>query len=700
MNSFKQKASINNLRNILNTYMPKDKVDIVYKAYTVAADAHKGQYRRSGEAYVFHPISVAIILAELQLNHSCIIAALLHDCIEDTLFTKKKIIANFGKEIAHIVEGVSKFTGLELHSKIEKQAQNFRKLLLAMSLDMRVIIIKLADRLHNMRTLKHMSRDKQLRIARETIEIHAPIARRLGLYSIRIDLDDLCFETLYPYRNKVLQYQIKRQFGERKKIVNNIEAELNHRLRQEGFKKINVSGRKKQPCNIYKKMKNRQLKFSQVLDVYAFRVIVSDILECYQALGIIHNLYKPVPGKFKDYIALPKSNGYQSLHTVLFGPSKLLIEVQIRSHEMHFIAEYGIAAHWHYKSNSSNTSQLANNWLGSLLDIQQSSGTSIEFLEQTKVDLFPSEVFVFTPEGDIIQLPYKANVLDFAYAVHTNVGNHTIKAKIDKINIPISTELKSGQTIEIITDKQSKPNPSWLEIVTTTKARTSIKAYLKEKSKSKLIKLGKKLLADTFDYQDLDVKKISKSKWQHCLSDLKCNSKDELYMKIGLSEVLTTVVHNKLEYGDNFKFIKSMKIKQIRGKAISFAHCCYPIPDDKMIGVLTISKGLVLHKFDCGNLIHAKQKNAQYSEINWQVVEDEEFQVLIKVKIKNRRGTLASIANLIAKIGINIESLEIEEKELSVQILSFVISVPNVDRLNEAFIKIKKLDFVQSAKRG
>ena len=446
-------------------------------------------------------------------------------------------------------------------------------------------------------------------------------------------------------------------------------------------------------------MKIKQLKFSQVLDMYAFRVIVDDVAQCYQALGIIHNLYKPLPGKFKDYVALPKSNGYQSLHTVLFGPNKIFIEVQIRSEDMHFVSEYGIAAHWHYKSDTSNPAELASNWLGSLLEIQQNSGTSVEFLEETKTDLFPSEVFVFTPKGEIIQLPYKSTVLDFAYAIHTNVGNRTLKAKVDQVNASISAELKSGQTIEIITDKKAKPHPTWLQIAVTAKAKTSIKVKLKEESTSELIQLGEYLLNNALEYQG-GGESISEESWQACLQDFKCDSKEDLYMKIGLSEAMVSVVLNKLQCDGNHCVIKNISITKTQGKAISFAHCCYPIPGDKVAGVLTISKGLVMHRFDCGNLIHAKQKNEQWLEIDWQADEAEEFEVLIRVQVENRRGMLASIANVIAQISVNIEHLEVEVKDLSMKALNLVISVANTGKLDEALYAIKSLEFVHSVVRA
>ncbi|WP_347423427.1 bifunctional (p)ppGpp synthetase/guanosine-3',5'-bis(diphosphate) 3'-pyrophosphohydrolase [Candidatus Thioglobus sp.] len=702
MSLFEKRTLISDLCEVLDIYMPKEQVEKIYQAYIMAATAHDGQYRHSGEAYVFHPISVAMILAELQLDYYCIAAALLHDCIEDTLLTKEEISLDFGDEVAHIVEGVSKLTGLEFHSNVDKQAQNFRKLFLAMSTDMRVMVIKLADRLHNMRTLKSMRRDKQLRIAKETADIHAPIARRLGLNSIRVELDNLCFEIIHPYRYNVLTHQIKKQCGNRKKVINHIQDEIYNRLKQEGLIKVEINGRRKQPCSIYKKMKLKHLKFSQVLDMYAFRVVVNDVAQCYQALGIVHNLYKPLPGKFKDYVALPKSNGYQSLHTVLFGPNKIFIEVQIRSEEMHFISEYGIAAHWHYKSDSNKSSSLAgvNNWLGSLLDIQQNSGTSIEFLEETKTDLFPSEVFVFTPQGDIIQLPYKSTVLDFAYMVHTNIGNRMVRAKVDQIAAPISSELKSGQTIEIITNKKARPKPSWLQIAVTAKAKSSIKLQLKSESISELIRLGEYLLNNALDYQSIDTKNISEDVWSACLKDLRCDSISELYVKIALSEVLVSVVLNKLQGENDVSLIKNIIIKNTQGKPISFAHCCYPIPGDKVSGILTTSKGLVMHRSNCGNLIRAKQKNEQWLDIDWQADENEVFEVLVRIQVQNRRGMLASVANAIARLGVNIEHLEVEERDHSMKALNLVIGVSNFDKLDEVLYEIKSLEFVRNVERA
>jgi len=699
MTTNNKRILISELCDVLEDYMPRSQIEGVYQAYIIAATAHDGQYRKSGEAYVFHPISVAMILAQLKLDYYCIVAALLHDCIEDTSVTYDDIKYDFGYEIAHIVEGVSKLTGLEFHTNADKQAQNFRKLFLAMSDDMRVMVIKLADRLHNMRTLGSMSREKQLRIAKETSEIHAPIARRLGLNSIRVELDNLCFSVIHPFRHQVLVNQIKKQCGNRTKVINHIQDELENRLQQEGMPNIEISGRRKQPCSIYKKMKVKQLKFSQVLDMYAFRVVVDDVSECYQALGIIHNLYKPLPGKFKDYVALPKSNGYQSLHTVLFGPNKIFIEVQIRSKDMHFVSEYGIAAHWHYKSDSNSESELASNWLGSLLDIQQNSGTSVEFLEETKNDLFPSEVFVFTPRGDIIQLPYKSTVLDFAYMVHTNIGHQTFKAKVDQVNASISTELKSGQTIEIITDDKVKPHPSWLQIAVTAKAKSSIKTHLKSQSSSELIRLGEYLLNNSLDYLNIDADKISDEKWKSCLDDVDCQSKSDLYLRIGLSEILVSVVLNKLQCDGDHCVIQDIKINKTQGKAISFAHCCYPIPGDKVAGILTTTKGMVMHRSDCANMIRAKSKHAQWLNIDWQTDESEDFEVKIVIDVVNQRGTLALIANVISKMNVNIEQLDIQEKDNSMKSLNMVVVVKDTKQLAQISKQLNKLEFVQGVSR-
>jgi GTP pyrophosphokinase len=690
---------IGDLCAVLDTYLSKVEVRVVKRAYKLAEQAHKGQYRHSGEAYIHHPLAVALILAELHLDYYCIAAAILHDCIEDTMVTQENISQEFGEEIAHIVEGVSNLTNLEFNSGSLKQAKNFQKLFFAMSKDMRVMIIKLADRLHNMRTLGAMKHEKQIQKAQETVELHAPIARRLGLHSIRVELDDLCFEILHPRRHIILKRKINKQYGNQKKTIALIQSEIENRLIFEGIK-ASIKGRQKQPCSVYNKMKHKSLKFSEVLDMHAFRVIVDETKDCYQALGILHSLYKPLPQKFKDYIAVPKSNGYQSLHTVLLGPRKMFIEVQIRSKEMHFISEYGIAAHWHYKSTIEPSEKLAQNWLGSLLDIQQNTDSSVDFLEGTKADLFSNEVLVFTPAGEIIQLPLRATALDFAYAVHTNVGRRTQKVTINGNSAPLSTELKTGQTIEVITSRFVKPKPSWLSMVVTPRAKAAIKAQLKESSKTDLAKLGKHLISDALDFQKISISSVSKEKWKECLKELHCSTSRDLYIKVGLSEIFVAVVVNKLVEGAGKAAINVLTIHKTKGMAINFAHCCYPIPGDSVTGILTTTKGMVMHRNDCSNLTHIKNKSAQWLEVDWRSDDSELFQVPVRVVVENQSGVLATIANVLAQLEVNIEHLDQQSMPHSKKAINLIVDVVNIVQLNSVLDRLRQLPTVISVGRN
>ncbi|MDC1536606.1 bifunctional (p)ppGpp synthetase/guanosine-3',5'-bis(diphosphate) 3'-pyrophosphohydrolase [Candidatus Thioglobus sp.] len=695
---FQKHTKIDDLCLVLNSYLSHKEVELVKLAYKVANKAHSGQFRKSGEPYIHHPLSVALILADLKLDYYCIVAAVLHDCIEDTLVTKEDVQLQFGEQVAHIVEGVSKLTSLEFTSSSQKQAENFQKLILAMSKDMRVMIIKLADRLHNMRTLDSMSEEKKIQKAKETFELHAPIARRLGLHSIRVELDDLCFKTLHPRKHLIIKKKISKQYGNQKKTINLIKAEIENRLKFEGIS-ATIEGRQKQPSSVYNKMKFKSRKFSEVLDMHAFRVVVENTNTCYQALGHIHSLYKPIPLKFKDYISAPKPNGYQSIHTVVLGPRKMFIEVQIRSQEMEFISEYGIAAHWHYKNTGKPTDKLARNWIGSLLDIQQNTDTSADFLENTKADLFFDEVFVFTPAGKIIQLPIRATVLDFAYAVHTNIGKRSQKATINGMEAELSTMLKSGQTVEIITSRFVKPKPSWLDFVVTSKAKTAIKANLKDNSKTELAKLGKLLISDALNYQKIKINDVPKDKWDKCLKELNCFDFQDLYIKVGLSEIFVAVVINKLLQDINNETINTISINKTKGMAINFAHCCYPIPGDDVTGVLTTQKGLVMHRSTCSNLEHIKEKNAQWMEIEWNSDEDEVFEVAISAIVENRSGRLAAIANTIASLGVNIENIEQQESQHSTRLFHIVVIIKNIIQLNDVLEQLNKLPHLVSAER-
>ena len=695
---FQKHTKIDDLCLVLNSYLPHSEVELVKLAYRMANKAHSGQFRKSGEPYIHHPLSVALILADLKLDYFCIVAAILHDCIEDTAITKEDVQAQFGEQVAHIVEGVSKLTSLEFTSSSQKQAENFQKLILAMSKDMRVMVIKLADRLHNMRTLDSMSDEKKLQKAKETYELHAPIARRLGLHSIRVELDDLCFKTLHPRKHLIIKKKISKQYGNQKKTINLIKTEIEHRLKFEGIS-ASIEGRQKQPSSVYNKMKFKSRKFSEVLDMHAFRIVVENTNTCYQVLGHIHSLYKPIPLKFKDYISAPKPNGYQSIHTVVLGPRKMFIEVQIRSQEMEFISEYGIAAHWHYKNTDKPTDKLARNWIGSLLDIQQNTDTSADFLENTKADLFFDEVFVFTPAGKIIQLPLRATVLDFAYAVHTNIGKRAQKATINGVEAELSTELKSGQTVEIITSRFVKPKPSWLDFVVTSKAKTSIKANLKDNSKTELARLGKLLISDALKYQKIKINDVPIDKWNKCLKELNCFDFQDLYIKVGLSEIFVAVVINKLLQDINNETINTISISKTKGMAINFAHCCYPIPGDEVTGVLTRQKGLVMHRSICSNLEHIKEKNAQWMEIEWSSDEDEVFEVAISALVENRSGRLAAVANTIANLGVNIENIEQKESQNSTRLFHIVVIIKNIVQLNDVLEKLNKLPHLVSAER-
>ena len=697
-NFFQIQSQATILYSTLSDYLSQDEVELVKKAYKIADKAHSGQYRKSGEAYISHPMSVALILAELKLDYLCIVAAILHDCIEDTSITNEDVKNEFGEQVAHIVEGVSKLTSLEFTSSSQKQARNFQKLILAMSKDMRVMIIKLADRLHNMRTIGSMSEEKRIQKAKETSELHAPIARRLGLHSIGVELDDLCFQTLHPRKHLIIKRKINKQYGNQKKTINLIKSEIENRLK---FEQINatVEGRQKQPSSIYNKMKIKSRKFSEVLDMHAFRVVVENTNACYQALGHIHSLYKPIPLKFKDYISAPKPNGYQSLHTVLIGPRKMFIEVQIRSQEMDFISEYGIAAHWHYKNTDEPSKKLARNWMGSLLDIQQNTDTSVDFLENTKSDLFSDEVFVFTPGGKIIQLPLRATVLDFAYAVHTNIGKKAQKATVNSNEVELSTRLKSGQTVEIITGRFVKPKPSWLDIVVTSKAKTAIKAHLKDNSKVELARLGKLLIADALKFQNIKINDVPLDKWNKCFKELNCIDFEDLYIRVGLSEIFVAVVVNKLLQDINNETINTLSISQTKGMAINFAHCCYPIPGDSVTGVLTSQKGLVFHRSNCSNLEHIKEKNAQWMEVDWKSDGNEQFEVAISCLVENRSGRLAAIANTLANLSVNIENIEQQQRPGSDRLFYITLMVTNIIELNNVLDKLNKLPHLISAGR-
>jgi len=603
------------LRDELALYLNAQQVTAVADAYLLAANAHKGQKRRTGEDYITHPLAVARILCDMRMDHESIMAAMLHDVLEDTKTTKAMLTEQFGPAVAELVDGVSKLTQIKFENRAEAQAENFRKMLLAMSRDIRVILVKLADRLHNMRTLGVLPVEKRRRIARETLEIYAPIANRLGMNNFRIEFEDLGFSTLFPLRSRALKESIRKARGNRKEIMRMIETTLRQGLQKENFPPDAVRGREKHLYSIYKKMRTKHVSFSQIMDFYAFRILVDDVSSCYRALGLIHQLYKPVPGRFKDYVAIPKANGYQSLHTTLFGPYGVPIEIQIRTHEMHHMAEQGIAAHWLYKSPESSITEAqasARNWLKNLLDMQKSAGNSIEFMQNVKIDLFPDEVYVFTPKGDIMELPAGATVIDFAYAVHTDVGNSCVAARVDRQVAPLSRILENGQTVEITAHPQARPNPAWLSFVVSGKARSNIRHFLKNQQRTESIILGERLLNAALADHQLELKAISPGAIQQLLHEIALQSLDELLADIGMGNRTGVLVARRLRELQGIKFKRAdltkepapsspLLIKGTEGMVVSFAKCCWPIPGDPIIGVVGSGQGLTIHTEGCKN---------------------------------------------------------------------------------------------------
>jgi GTP pyrophosphokinase/guanosine-3',5'-bis(diphosphate) 3'-pyrophosphohydrolase len=640
-------------------------------------------------------------------------AALLHDVLEDTGVSKAELSRYFGEEVAELVDGVSKLAQINAISREHAQAENLRKMLLAMTRDIRVILLKLADRLHNMRTLCYVAREKQRRIARETLEIYAPIANRLGMNSIRRELQDLGFQTLYPLRYRVLEAAVKRSRGNRKEIVTTIQSAIAQRLAQEGLEGV-VEGREKILYSLYVKMCDKHRSLSEVMDLYAFRIIVDSADICYRVLGAIHNLYKPVPGKFKDYIAIPKANGYQSLHTVLFGPYGVPIEVQIRTHDMDRIAEVGIAAHWLYKAGSERGSgsaqRRAREWLKGLLEIQQDAGDSLEFLENVKVDLFPDEVYVFTPKGKIMILARGATAVDFAYAVHTDVGNHCIAAKIDRRLAPLSTPLENGQNVEIITAPTVRPNPSWLNFVVTGKARANIRHYLKNLKREESIQLGQSLLNKHLQSYSLLLDDIHSDRLQSLLREFELENTDQLLEAIGLGNRPALLVARRLvpdleekeeekNAGADFPR-RPLKIKGTEGMVVTFAKCCRPIPGDSIRGFITAGRGVVIHTERCKNLAEFRGRPERWTDVEWADDVQAEFLVEVRVDVENRRGVLATIAAAISDTDTNINNVNIDDRDGIMCSILFTLEVRDRHQLARVMRRIRGLDMVLRIVRG
>ena len=656
------------LNQLIEKYLPEEHIKRLQQAYLVARDAHEGQTRSSGEPYITHPVAVACILAEMKLDYETLMAALLHDVIEDTPATYQDMEQLFGKSVAELVEGVSKLDKLKFRDKKEAQAENFRKMIMAMVQDIRVILIKLADRTHNMRTLGALRPDKRRRIALETLEIYSPLAHRLGIHHLKTELEELGFEALYPNRYRVIKEVVKAARGNRKEMIQKILSEIDGRLQEAGIP-CRVSGREKHLYSIYRKMTLKEQRFHSIMDIYAFRVIVKDLDTCYRVLGQMHSLYKPRPGRVKDYIAIPKANGYQSLHTSMIGPHGVPVEVQIRTEDMDQMAEMGVAAHWAYKQagESGTTAQIrAQRWLQSLLELQQSAGSSFEFIESVKSDLFPDEIYVFTPEGRIVELPTGATPVDFAYAVHTDIGHACVGARVDRQPYPLSQTLTSGQTIEIITAPGARPNAAWLNFVVSSKARAKIRQLLKNLKREDSVNLGRRLLSHALG-GSRKLAEIPAENIKQELDRMKLTSLDDLLAEIGLGNAMSVVVAKNLLQADSKAISNSKRgklpIKGADGVLITFAKCCRPIPGDPIVAHVSPGKGLVVHHESCRNIRGYQKEPEKFMPVEWDKVTEQEFVAEIKVDMFNHQGALANLTAAINTAGSNIQSLNTEERD-------------------------------------
>ncbi len=701
-------SSIDSLAHNLSGYLESDQVNLVRRAYFYAEQAHDGQYRRSGEAYVTHPLAVAGILSEMHMDHQSLMAAMLHDVIEDTGISKTAVKNQFGESVAEMVDGVSKLNKISFNSHAEAQAENFQKMALAMARDIRVILVKLADRLHNMRTLDALSPEKRRRIAKETLDIYAPIANRLGMNSVRVEFEELGFAALYPMRAERIAAAVKAVRGNRKEIVSQVQAAIEACLAREGLNG-RVVGREKHLYSIYEKMRTKRKSFSEIMDVYAFRIVVDSVDTCYRVLGAVHNLFKPVPGRFKDYIAIPKANGYQSLHTSLFGMHGVPIEIQIRTEEMESMANNGIAGHWLYKSSEdspSNAHIRARQWINGLLEMQQNAGNSLEFIENVKIDLFPDEIYVFTPKGRIMELPAGSTAVDFAYAVHTDVGNSCVACRISRRLAPLSEPLESGQTVEIITTPGAQPNPAWLSFVVTGKARSNIRHFLKNQRHSESVALGKRLLNKILANHGTHLDKIPAARIQEALSEMKATEFNVVLEDIGLGNRMAYRVARQLvpdliteeestpqtRVGGKDSKQASLAIRGSEGMVMSYARCCYPIPGDPIIGHISSGRGMVIHTETCNNIADIRHNPEKCVTVRWDPDVTGEFAVEIRVELENERGIIAMLATTITSAEANIEKISTVERDARFSIVNLLLNVRNRVHLARVMKRVRHIN--------
>ena len=702
--------TIDSLASDLTSYLGKDQVNSVRRAYYYAEQAHEGQFRRSGDPYVTHPLAVAGILSEMHMDHQSLMAAMLHDVIEDTGITKTAIKSQFGNSVADLVDGVSKLNKIKFSSRAEAQAENFQKMAMAMAKDLRVILVKIADRLHNMRTLDVLAPDKRRRIARETLDIYAPIANRLGMNIVRIEFEELGFAALYPMRARRISAAVKSVRGNRKEILSKIETSIAACLEREGLPG-RCAGREKHLYSIYEKMRSKRKSFSEIMDVYAFRIVVDRVDTCYRVLGAVHSLYKPVPGRFKDYIAIPKANGYQSLHTTLFGMHGVPIEIQIRTEEMEGMANNGIAAHWLYKSSEdlpSNPHIRAREWVNGLLDMQKNAGNSLEFIENVKIDLFPDEIYLFTPKGTIFELPAGSTAVDFAYAIHTDVGNSCVACRISRRLAPLSEPLESGQTVEIITAPGTQPNPAWLSFVITGKARSNIRHYLKNQKHSESVALGRRLLNKTLAGFGDQLDDIAQENIDAILQQTKLKSIDHLLEEIGLGNRMSYMVAQRLASKSNISAdeaqresdkLGSLDIRGSEGMVMNYAKCCHPIPGDPIIGHISSGRGMVIHTDDCNNIADVRDNPEKCVSVRWDSGVQGEFSVELRVELENERGIIATLATTITGTEANIEKISTVERDARFSIVNLSLNVHNRVHLARVMKRVRHIKAVAKVTR-
>lgn len=679
---------LKDLLGAVGAYLPPDQLQRIREAAEFGAQAHEGQKRKTGEPYIAHPVAAAEILAGLRLDADTIVAAILHDVIEDTPVAKEELAARFGQKVADIVDGVTKLDQIQFKNREEAQAESFRKMLLAMVEDLRVILVKLADRLHNMRTIEGMSLPRRRAIARETLDIYAPLAERLGLYSMKLELEDLGFRALFPQRYKVLDRALRRARGNQKEFLGRIAEQMTAALGRAGIE-AQVEKREKHLYSIYRKMARKRVPLAEIVDVYGLRIVVKDADTCYRTIGVVHSVYKPMPGRFKDYIAIPRVNGYQSLHTTLFGPNSLPIEVQIRTGDMHRVAESGIAAHWKYKAGESSPAfeqAQAREWLSGLMAMQE-SGSSEEFLESVRLDLYPDKVYVFTPKGKILRLPSGATMVDFAYAVHTKVGNHCVAAKVDRRLTPLRSQLRNGQTVEVVTSAGATPNPAWLNFVVTAKARAAIRQYLKGLRRSEAIELGQRLLNQALAEFELSLDDVDETRLAVTVSELGMSDADELFEKVGLGERQAPLVARRLappavEEREEAAAPQPLAIAGTEGLLVNYARCCFPVPGDAILAHLSAGRGMTVHREECANVDDYRKHPEKWLSVAWSPNPERMFGSELRVEVANRMGVLAAVAAAIAGTETNIDHVELQERDIETSVLVFEVKVR--DRIHVA----------------